>query len=114
VAFGATHYNWRPDVHRLVRRFQFLYRTKANTYKDHPTGMHLDAVSVDFWAPAGRGVDIAHSVGDRIFRRLRRRRRAPYYRWIIWRGRIYYPNGTDYRYQDLSDQHFDHVHVTFW
>lgn len=114
MAFGATHYRWRHDVARLVDRFEARYRTKANTYEDHPTGMHLDAVSVDFWAPGGRGVAIAPSVGTRIFRRLLHRGGAPSFRWIIWQGRIYYPTGLSAPYKDPQDQHYDHVHVTFW
>jgi hypothetical protein len=122
VAFGATHYNWRPDVGRLARRWRAIYRVSSNTYFGHGTttstgtlpGPRLDAVSIDFWHRAGRGHPIPYSKGSRIFRRLRVRRGRPYYRYIIWWGRIYYPNGTDYPYPDQQDQHHDHVHVTFW
>src|SRR5215207_11615064 len=52
---GATHYNWRPDVRRLVDYIEYWYATAANTYYNHPTGWWLDDVSVDFWSPWGRG-----------------------------------------------------------
>ena len=112
--FGDTHYNWREDVARLVRRFEQRFKTKANTYVDHPTGFGLDDRSVDFWAPRGRGVSISPRTGQAIFRRLRHRERPPDYRWIIWKGHIYYGNGGVEPYDDPLDQHFDHVHVTFW
>ena len=114
LGFGETHYRWRPDVKRLVKRFQHRYDTAANTYVDHPTGWHLDDRSVDFWSPAGRGWAISPAVGHKIFIRLRRRRRPPWWRWLIWQGVIYFPDGTSRVYEDPNDQHYDHVHVTFW
>ena len=111
--FGATHYRWRADVKRLVRRYEARFQTKANTYDDHPTGWHLDNVSVDFWAPAGRGYSIDPQVGLRIVHKLKEGQHRHPWRWLIYRGRIQYPSGYSQAYWDPTDQHFDHVHVTF-
>lgn len=114
MGFGETHYRWREDVAELVKHFEGRFNTKANTYEDHPTGMGLDAVSVDFWSPQGRGWPISRRTGNHIFRALRNRSRHPRVRWIIWKGYVYPAGGDRYRYQDAQDQHDDHLHVTFW
>jgi hypothetical protein len=110
-----THYNWRPDVRALVNRVENRFRTKANTYNEHPTNWRpkLDAVSVDFWSPAGRGRPINPAVGHAIVRYVRfNDPNRPPIRWYIWQGLIHDP--TPRRYWDRNDLHFDHVHFTFW
>lgn len=113
TTFGTTHYRWRRDIKRLVRRYERRFPTKCNTYHDHPTGWHLDATSVDFWAPAGRGYPIDAGVGLRIVQSVERHDDRHPYRWLIYRGKIRYPSGVVQSYWDETDQHYDHVHVTF-
>jgi hypothetical protein len=112
--FGATTYDWRPDVQKYVDHVERRYNTKCNTYVDHPTGWWLDDVSVDHWAPQGRGWAIDKRTGDAIARALRKRSKAPYVRWYIWQGWVHVPGQPRYRYTDPQDMHYDHVHVTFW
>jgi len=113
TVFGPTHYVWRPDVAALVRRFETRYATKANNYEGHGEEPSREPRSVDFWALSGRGWPIPTRTGSAIFKRLRRRQGAPQYEYIIWRGYVYPRGGSRFRYGDASDQHFDHVHVTF-
>lgn len=114
-----THYNWRPNVRALVNRVERRFATKANTYNEHPTGWHpkLDAVSVDFWSPAGRGRPINRDVGFAIVRYVFNDPNPPWIRWYIWQGDIWEDLGRVGRkrqYWDKNDMHFDHVHFTFW
>ncbi len=118
---GATHYNWRWDVADLVARVESEFWTAANTYFDHPTGWGLDHVSVDFWSPDGRGWDIDPGVGDQIVNYIWHDPNPPWLRWYIWQGVIWVcpvPGDASqcysYFYEDPFDQHFDHVHCTFW
>lgn len=117
-----THYNWRWDVAELAHRVENLFATAANTYNDHPTGQGLDAVSVDFWSPWGRGSDIDTGVGFAIVNYVWNDPNPPWIRWYIWQGWEYdvpydwigSGNYISYPYEDPFDQHFDHVHFTFW
>jgi hypothetical protein len=114
-----THYNWRPDVRALVNRVENRFRTKANTYNEHPSNWRpkLDAVSVDFWSPAGRGRPINPAVGNAIERYVFNDRNPPWIRWYIWQGEIWEDLGSVGRkrpYWDKNDMHYDHVHFTFW
>jgi hypothetical protein len=111
-----THYNWRPNVRALVNRVEGRFRTKANTYNEHPSNWRpkLDAVSVDFWAPAGRGYPIDPAVGYAILRYVFNDPNPPQIRWYLWQGQIWDGPNTLRPYWDLNDLHYDHVHFTFW
>ena len=45
-----THYNWRPDVRALVNRVENRFRTKANTYNEHPSNWRPKLDAVRKWA----------------------------------------------------------------
>jgi hypothetical protein len=127
---GPTHFNWRPDVewyiyNRVLPHITGVFgfqATEPNTYVNHPTGWWLDDRSVDFWSEFGRGDPIHPSVGHEIVNFVWNDPNPPWIRWYIWQGWIYVipwdwigsGNYISYPYEDLSDQHFDHVHVTFW
>ena len=128
-----THFNWRWDVANLVASVQNSFFTLGNTYFNHPTGQWLDAVSVDFWSPfigwdgvSGRGNDIdpgvGHQIVDFVWFNHDGNPENPWVRWYIWQGWEYDQpwewrgtgNYISYPYPDPNDQHFDHVHFTFW
>lgn len=113
TSFGPTHFRWRPDIKRLVKRYERRYPTKANNYEGHTGRAELEPSSVDFWAPDGRGVPIAPEVGLKIMQRVIRQHAKRPYRYVIYRGYLHLPSGAVQPYWDASDQHFDHVHVTF-
>lgn len=111
--FGPTHYRWRKDIQRRVKRYERRYPTKANNYEGHTGVPAFEPSSADFWAPAGRGYPINPVVGLKIMHRIIRRGDIAPYRYVIHRGYLHYPNGTIQPYWDPSDQHYDHVHVTW-
>lgn len=84
-----------------------------NTYRDHPPGMGLDAVSVDFWDPAGRGAALSERSGDAICSWLLGQHVVKPLRWLIWYGWIWYPSTGWKEYPGWQGSHHDHVHVTF-
>jgi GH25 family lysozyme M1 (1,4-beta-N-acetylmuramidase) len=115
-----THYNLREDVRRLAEKYinmpQYRGRVWANTYNDHPPGMRLDAVSVDFWDWSGRAHPLADAVHAELYRTIFEDPEPPFIRWIISNGRMWTPSG----YQAApwgppgSDAgHFNHIHCTF-
>lgn len=112
--FGPTSWSWRADVERLAWRFARRYSVAPNTYVDHPPGMHLDTVSIDFWGPGGRGDFINRRTARHIVRRLRNRKKAPHFRWIIFDRVGWYPDGTTFTPPGGDSWNAGHVHVTFW
>jgi hypothetical protein len=115
VELGATHWNVRPDVRRLaenaVRR---VGPASWNTYEGHPWP-GWDAVSVDFWGPAGRGAPIRWDVALAIRRYLMNRPGEPYIRHTILGHTLWTSFGGEsiWTPNDHSG-HLRHLHVTWW
>lgn len=109
---GATHYNWAPRTRRLVNAIIKRWKTRLNTYYDHPTGWRLDHVSIDCWDMKGRGYKLAKAIGDKITKYLLTNSSKWGVRWVIWYGRIWTPANGWKKYTDSRDMHYDHVHVT--
>ncbi len=115
-----THYDFRADVRRLAEKYinlpRFRNRVWANTYRNHPPGFNLDAVSVDFWDWDGRAHPLASSVHDELFREIFNDPEPPFIRWIISNGRMWTPNGfqsAPHGPPGSDAGHFNHIHVTF-
>ncbi len=128
-----THFNWRPDVARLVRKYQarFPWQTYACTYHWHPPydppniTRRYDAVSVDFWGggfingtyTGYRGKPIPRALGHRLFDLIWDDDEPPPIYWIIWdddmwvRGRGWMP--APYGPPDSDWRHRKHLHCTF-
>jgi hypothetical protein len=111
--FGATHWNVRNDVQRVAVEVAARYGCTWNTYQDHPPGLGLDAVSVDFWDKGGRGDPLGATKRRRISRYIRTRSGGPPWRWVINGTRGYYPNGSTFRPPGGAEWNAGHVHVTF-
>lgn len=110
------HYtHW--DVHKYVRAW--LEHVRANwpcswnTYKDHPPGYALDAVSGDIWDPPGRGSPLNERVGDQIALHIIGMHPVRPVRWLIWWGYIWTPDAGWKKYGGWHGGHFDHIHVTY-
>lgn len=115
ISLGATHYNWRLDVEKLVHSYLRKYpNITANTYKDHPFP-GWDERSVDFWGPGGRGDPIGKQVGRRVFADLvggdpgMSLRHSIYLHrwWTEWAGWLSW-NANDHSGK------LRHVHATFY
>lgn len=113
IAFGRTHYNVREDVHELAVQVAGRYGLSWNTYEDHPPGMALDHVSVDFWGPGGRGDMLGPKKRRTVSRHLRNRIRGPRWRWVINGNRGYYPGGGTFTPPGGAEWNAGHVHVTY-
>lgn len=124
-----THFDWRPDVKKVIGRVQqkLPYQTFANTYFMHPPvyGRTYEFVSTDFWAGGRsangaflgyRGKPIASGVGWNVVEALFADRYLPNIAWLIFGGKMwtrgygwgpapYGPAGSD-------AGHFFHVHCT--
>ena len=116
VDWHPTRYDnvWRADVEALCRNIVNQYGCWANTYVDHPPLWGLDAVSVDFWAFAGRGAPIGHQLGQAVFDAIFNDPNPPWIRWCIWEGWIWVDGvGWNVFVDDGTGLHFDHPHFTF-
>lgn len=113
MQWGATSWSVRADVRRVAIETCSRFRTTWNTYENHPPGLGLDEVSVDFWGPGGRGDRLGRLTRRRIARYLRRRKGAPHYRWIINGQRGYYPSGARFTPPGGAEWNAGHVHVTY-
>ena len=116
-----THYQFRADVRRLAEKYVNMpkYRGKvwANTYRDHPPGFGLDAVSVDFWDWSGRAHPLADAVHAALFRTILNDPEPPFIRWAISNGRMWLPPNrfvaAPVGPPGSDAGHFNHIHVTF-
>ena len=113
LSFGPTHWTVRPDVRQVADRVSRRFGASWNTYADHPPGMGLDAVSVDFWARGGRGENLGRLKRRRIARYLRRGSAGIPWRWIINGRRGYLPDGRRFTPPGGAVWNAGHVHVTF-
>lgn len=113
ATFGVTHWDVRPDVRRVANHVAARFGCTWNTYRDHPPGAGLDAVSVDFWDVGGRGDHLPRRKRRRITRYLRRRNGSPQWRWIINGGTGYLPGGATFVPFGGPEWNAGHVHVTF-
>ena len=111
---GAIHWNWAPRTRKLVNFIIKRWKTRLNTYYDHPTGWRLDHVSIDCWDMKGRGYKLGKGIGDPIAKYLVKNAKKWGVRWVIWYGRIWTPGNGWKKYTDPRDMHYDHVHVTIW
>lgn len=113
MAFGATHWNVRPDVRRVAAHVAERYGCTWNTYYDHPPGLALDYTSVDFWGPRGRGDHLGHKKRRIISRYIRHLDWGPAWRWSI-NGRIgWYPSGAHFVPPGGAEWNAGHVHITY-
>lgn len=112
---GATHYNWRRDVQRVVDEvLQEFPRVTANTYVDHPFP-GWDNRSIDFWGAGGRGDAIPRQTGFEIRRYLNKRSKGPRIRHTIYLHQWY----TDWAGMQTwpANDHsgpLRHLHVTYY
>lgn len=110
--FGPTHWNVRDDLAEFANRFSSRNNLSWNSYRDHPPGMGLDYVSVDFWGPGGRGDRLAlHRMRD-LARSLRRSKTVPPWRWIIAGNKGWYPGGATFTPPGGAEANAGHVHIT--
>jgi hypothetical protein len=132
-----THYNWRPDVARLVRKYQarFPYQTFANTYVWHPPysppaiTRRYDSQSVDFWGGGRvdgrytgyRGKPLPREIGKRLFREIWDDPEGPRIWWVIYWGRMWVNPAfggrgwgpSPWGPPDSDPGHYKHIHCTF-
>lgn len=114
ATFGPTSHDVRSDVRRVAETVCARFGCTWNTYLDHPPGLGLDAVSVDFWNVGGRGDRLGPQKRRRITNYLKRRTGTPHWRWIINGQRGYYPGGQTFTPPGGAEWNAGHVHVTFW
>jgi hypothetical protein len=113
MGLGPTHYRVLPVLKRVADRIVSRVGGTWNTYLDHPTGYHLDDISIDFWGPGGRGDPIGRLRGWRVSRRLiRLNRKGLPICYIRWRHRIWHPRTGWYFFNPDGISHDDHVHFT--
>ncbi len=133
-----THFDWRPDVRALVRKYrsEFPWQAYWNTYYYHPPynppaiTRRYDAQSFDVWGGGVvngvyrgyRGKPLNPELGDRIWRRIWHDPEGPRIWWVIWAGKMYVspafggrgwgpaPSGPP----DSDPGHWKHIHCTFW
>ncbi len=124
-----THFDWRPDVAALVRKYEseFPWKTYICTYKFHPPiyGRKYEFVSFDVWGGGlnrygqymgYRGRALPVTLGNRIFWRIFNDPQDPPILWIIWGGRMWdrwngwgpAPGGPP----DSDPGHYRHIHCT--
>lgn len=121
-----TRYVWRtPDVKAyLYRLFRFYREISINTYVEHPgreispNAYGRDTTSADIWGRAGRNDPIDPELGDAIRAYLLNDPDPPYVAWLIYKQRVYTPNGRGGFNvgpfgTDPFSWHRDHLHVTF-
>lgn len=113
TTFGPTHYRWRRDIRRRVKRYERRYPTLANNYEGHTGNPALEPSSADFWGLSGRGFPIDAHVGLRLMHEVIRRGPKEPFVYVIHRGVLHWPSGATQPYRDPTDQHFDHVHVSW-
>lgn len=113
ATFGPTSWAVREDVRAVANHVASRFGCTWNTYLDHPPGLHLDSVSVDFWGPGGRGDKLPADARRRIARYLRNRTAAPNWRWIINGSHGQYPNGDRFTPPGGAAWNAGHVHVTY-
>lgn len=113
MEWGQTNWNVRPDVRRVANHVAARFGVTWNTYANHPPGLDLDEVSVDFWDLGGRGDHLPRRKRRRVTRYLKRRTGTPHWRWIINGRRGYYPSGATFVPPGGPEWNAGHVHVTF-
>lgn len=107
-----THWDVRPYIRQWSEQIRAHYGTRWNTYRDHPPGYGLDAVSVDHWGKAGRGSPLDEHTGDQVALHIIGMHPVRPVRWLIWWGEMWTP--TQGWTPDRSGySHYDHVHVTY-
>ncbi len=125
-----THFDWRPDVAALVRKYEseFPWKTYICTYLNHPPiyGRKYEFVSFDVWGGGlnrygqymgYRGRALPVTLGNRIFWRIFNDPQDPPLLWAIWSGKMWTrgygwgpsPPGPP----DSDPEHRKHIHVTF-
>ena len=112
---GPTHYDFRPDVRRVVRHVESVFpAVRANTYKDHPWP-NWDRVSVDFWGRGGRGDPIARDTGREVLEYLLTIPDLPPLRHWIYLHHLWTSFGGVSWWAPFDHSgKLRHVHVTFW
>lgn len=86
------------------------WRPNGGAAADHPEGRAIDAMIPDF--QSGEGVEL----GNRIKNYFLSHAEELNVEYVIWRQELTPVGGTPYIMEDrhtLTDNHFDHVHVTF-
>jgi len=111
--FGATSWAVRPDVRAVAQTVSRKFGCSWNTYIDHPPGLGLDAVSVDFWGPGGRGDNLPPEKRRQIANYLKERTGFPRWRWIINGNHGQYADGTRFTPPGGPLWNRGHVHITF-
>lgn len=115
-----THFNWRADLRELVDEVEAEYYGQIYicTYRDHPPGWGLDAVSLDVWDAAGRGAPLDPAIWQEVFDRFFHAKTGPYIRWTISSGEIWTPSQGWQPWPDTdpaSDAaHRKHFHITYF
>ncbi len=117
VDVHPERYNWRSDVEEVTRYLVDNYDVWCNTYVDHPPGWGLDSVSMDVWAPGGRGYTIDSSVGQAVFDDIFNNGKEPWVWWVIWWNSMWSIRGgweaAPPGPADSDPGHTGHVHITF-
>lgn len=84
---------------------------RADTLKWHPEGLALDIMVSSAYPPLSpQGIALGNGIRDFLLHNAK----TLGVDHVIWRQRIYYPNGTSQAMEDrggLTANHFDHVHV---
>lgn len=122
VRAHPTHYNWREDVEQLVIKYlnhpNLKGRIWINTYRDHPPGWGLDAVSFDVWDWKGRGHALTPELRKLAFDIIFGDPTPPKIRWCISGGGLWSSGGGWEPWnppEDGSDAgHWRHGHYTYW
>lgn len=112
---GATHYQWRPDVLRVVKKIQSRWPgVRVNTYHNHPWP-GWDGRSIDVWGVGGRGHAIPLQTGYAIRDYLMELPGTPYIRHTIY-GHALWTSWGGYSHWGPDDHSHDlrHLHVTYW
>lgn len=114
-----THFNFDPDVRRLVDKYEKEYYAQIyiNTYRDHPPGTWWDARSIDVWHSDGRGFALPKDLGDKVFNRIFNDSSLPHIRYCIWQGQMWQAGIGWSKYWDDDVEsdggHYKHIHVTY-
>lgn len=115
-----THYDFRPDVREMIVRYLNHPRLKGKiwicTYRDHPPGWGLDAVSWDVWDWAGRGHWLTPALRKLAFDIIFNDPEGPKIWWIISGGGMWTDTGgwedAPAGPPDSDPDHIGHIHIT--